>query len=353
MIVNWQARDFAHQDSLAAVAYKEDGARMNRRFAMLTFVAQVVLASCPAYAQADKRVRRIGFFVLTSASGSAAWLAAFRGGMAELGWVEGRDFVIEARYGNGVLRDGPALAAELIATAPEIVVTGAEQAVGLLAQKGKGLPIVFAIGKDPVGIGIAASLQRPGGNATGLTDLAHDLGGKRLQLLKEAIPQLAHALLLFDPTDVGSTFQAGEIEAGATRLQVRVTRAEVRQVTDIESAFQRTAALRAQAVMIADGPFSNRHQQVIVDRMMLAKTPTMFTNRQAVEAGGLVSYGPSHADNFRRAAGYVDKILKGAKPGDLPVQQPTKFELVINVRTAKALGLTIPQSLLLRADEVI
>ena len=324
-----------------------------RRRRFLIALGCLVAPARPVLAQADKRVRRIGFFVLTSAQGSAAWLAALRTGLAALGWVEGRDYLIEARYGNGVPQAAPALAAELMATRPELIVTGAEQAVGLFTQAGSTIPVVFAIGKDPVGIGIAASLRRPGGNATGLTDLANELGAKRLQLLKEALPKLAHVAVLFDPSDIGSIAQVTEIESGAARLRVRVTRIEWRQPADIASGFQRGAGLGAQAYLVADGPFSNRNLQAIVDRMMLAKVPMMFTNRQAVEAGGLISYGALHADNFRRAAAYVDKILRGAKPGDLPIEQPTRFELAVNLKTAQALGLTFPQSIMLQAGHVI
>ena len=324
-----------------------------RRRQFLIAISGLLAHAGSALAQAEKRVRRIGFFVLTSAQGSAAWLAALRTGLAALGWVEGRDYVIEARYANGVLQAGPALAAELMATRPELIVTGAEQAVGLFTQSGSSIPVVFAIGKDPVGIGIAASLRRPGGNATGLTDLANDLGAKRLQLLKEAAPKLVHVAVLFDPADVGSVAQVNEIESGAARLRVRVTRMEWRQAADIEATFQRGAALRVQAYLVADGPFSNRNLRAIVDRMMQARMPMMFTNRQAVEAGGLMSYGPSAADNFRRAAAYVDKIFKGAKAGDLPIEQPIRFELALNLKTAQALGLKFPQSVLLLAGHVI
>ena len=324
-----------------------------RRRQFLIALSTLAAPARLALAQAEKRVRRIGFFVLTSAQGSAAWLAALRSGLAALGWVEGRDYLIEARYGNGVPQAAPALAAELMATRPELIVTGAEQAVGLFTQAGSSIPVVFAIGKNPVGLGIAASLRRPGGNATGLTDMAHELGAKRLQLLKEALPKLTHALVLFDPADVGSIAQVTEIESGAARLRVRVTRMEWRQAADVASAFERGAALRAQAYLVADGPFSNRNLQAIVDRMMQARVPVMFTGRQAVEAGGLMSYGPSAVDNFRRAAAYVDKILKGAKAGDLPIEQPTRFELALNQKTAQALGMIFPHSILLQAGHVI
>jgi len=204
-----------------------------------------------------------------------------------------------------------------------------------------------------VGSGIAASLQRPGGNATGLTTLTRDLEGKRLQLLKEAFPRVAHVVLLFDPADVGSVPQVKEIEEAAAHLRIRVTPIELGQAADTEPAFKRGAALGAQAYLVVEGPLASSQLQAIVDRIMRAKVPAIFGASQYVEAGGLMSYSPSYLDNFRRAAAYVDKILKGAKPGDLPVEQPTKFELVVNLKTAKALGITFPQSFLLRADKVI
>jgi len=326
---------------------------MQRRQLLRLAAGAIAALSLPALAQPERRVRRIGVFFLTSARASAAWLAAFREGMGELRWVEGRDYVIDARYANGVARAGPVLAAELVATQPDLVLTGAEEAVRQLAQRSKTIPVVFAISQDPVGSGIAASLQRPGGNATGLTTLTRDLEGKRLQLLKEAFPRVAHVVLLFDPADVGSVPQVKEIEEAAAHLRIRVTPIELGQAADTEPAFKRGAALGAQAYLVVEGPLASSQLQAIVDRIMRAKVPAIFGASQYVEAGGLMSYSPSYLDNFRRAAAYVDKILKGAKPGDLPVEQPTKFELVVNLKTAKALGITFPQSFLLRADKVI
>ena len=325
---------------------------MNRRDTMFTLLA---LGAAPfaSLAQQERRVRRIGAFFLTSARFSDHWLTAFRAGMAELRWIEGRDYVIESRYADGVLGAGPALAAELIATQPDLVLTGAEQAVRMLAAASKSVPVVFAISKDPVGSGLAASLARPGGNATGLTDLAHGLAAKRLQLLRETIPRLTHVGLLFDPADVGSVSQVKEVMAAATQLRIKVTPIELGQAANPEQPFKRGAALGVQAYMVADGPLASSQLQVLVDNTRHARIPAIFTTAQYTEAGGLISYAPSLPDNFRRAAAYADKILKGAKPADLPVEQPTKFELVINLKTAKALGITIPQSMLLRADEVI
>jgi putative ABC transport system substrate-binding protein len=327
--------------------------KIRRRQFLLALAAGSLSVSLSALAQQDKRVRRIGYFSGSNAQGNAAWLAAFREGMAELRWVEGRDYVIDARYGNGVAQALPGLAAELVASHPDLLLTSADTVTGLLAQSTKTIPIVFAIIQDPVETGVAVSLQRPGGNATGLTSLARDLSAKRLQLLKEAFPRVTHVVLLFEPAVIGILSQIKETEEAAARLGMHITPIELRQVADIEAAFKRGAALRAQAFVLPDGPLINTQRQAIADRMMRAKVPTMFAANLYAEAGGLVSYGASHEDNFRRAAGYVDKILKGVKPGDLPIEQPTKFELVLNLRTAKAMGFKFPQYFLVRADRVI
>ena len=328
---------------------------MQRRQILCLTAAGFAALSLPAFAQQEKRVRRIGYFGLGSLQTSAAWLAAFRQGMLELRWVEGRDYVIDARYGNGVsvAQVLGGLADELIATQPDLLLAPGDEPVRLLAQRTKAIPIVFAIAQDPLGSGLAASLQRPGGNATGLTTLARDLSAKRLQLLQEAFPRVAQVVLLFEPADVGSVSQAKEIEDAARRLRMRVTPIELRQVADIEAAFKRGAALGAQAFIVAQGPFINTQRQAIAARTMRAKAPAIFGADQYVDAGGLMSYGASQSDNFRRAAAYVDKIFKGAKPGDLPVEQPVKFELVINMKTAKAMGIKFSQSFLVRADRVI
>ena len=317
------------------------------------FLALGVLAALPAFAQQEKRVRRIGYFSGGSVQSSAALLAAFREGMAALRWVEGRDYVMDARYANGVVQALPGLADELIATRPDLLLT-IDAAARLLAQKTKTIPIVFAIAQDPVGSGLAASLRRPGGNATGLTSLERDLDGKRLQLLKEAFPRVVHVVLLFEPTDGASRSQVKGTEEAATRLGMRISPVELRQAADMEPAFNRGTALGAHAYVIAQGALTSGVQrQVIADRILRAKVPAIFETSVNVEAGGLMSYGPSWQDNFRRTAGYVDKILKGAKPGDLPIEQPTKFELVVNLKTAKAMGIRFPQSFLVRADRVI
>jgi len=324
-----------------------------RRKLLLAFGAGSLSVVLSAFGQQEKRVRRIGFFTGSSAQGQATRLAAFRLGMAALRWVEGRDYVIDARYANGVAQARPGLAAELVATQPDLLLTVGDETVRQLAQRTKTIPIVFAVAQDPLGNRVVASLQRPGGNATGLTSLSRDLGAKRLQLLKEAFPQVAHVAVLFEAANVGNLSQMQDIEEAAAGLKIRVTPIELRQAADIEPAFKRGAALGAQSYMVTQGALTLTQLQAIVDRVLRSKVPAMFPHDDFVEAGGLMSYGPSFTDNYRRAAGYVDKIFKGAKPGDLPIEQPVKFELVLNLKTAKAMGLRFPQSFLVRADRVI
>ncbi|MBI2318244.1 MAG: ABC transporter substrate-binding protein [Betaproteobacteria bacterium] len=306
----------------------------------------------PAPAQTERRVQRIGYLSGVSAQSGAGWLAAFRQGMAELRWVEGRDYVIDARYAEGVAQAQADLAAKLVAMQPDLLLSVGDNGARILAQRTKTIPIVFTIGTDPVGRGVAASLVRPGGNVTGLSALARDLGAKRLQLLKEAFPRVAHVAVLFVP-DAAGKIQVQEIEEAAARLKLRVSPIELRQAADIEPAIRRGAVLGANGYIITQNLLMNAQRQAFADRVLHSKFPAIFASEEHVEAGGLMSYAPSYRDNFRRAAGYVDKILKGAKPGELPIEQPVKFELVLNLKTAKAMGFTFPQSILLRADRVI
>jgi len=326
---------------------------MQRRRMLTLAAAGLAALWLPAFAQQEKRARRIGYFSGGSLRNNATWLAAFREGMAALRWVEGRDYLIDERYANGVAQALPGLAAELVATQPDLLLTPGDEGVRMLVQRTKTIPIVFATVQDPLGSAVVASLQRPGGNATGLTSLSLDLGAKRLQLLKEAFPRVANVVLLFDPADVGSVSLVKESEEAAARLKMRVTAIELRQPADIEAAFKRGAALGAHAYSVAQGFFINTLRQAILERSLRSKVPAIFYNNQFVEAGGLMSYSASWEDNFRRAAAYVDKILKGAKPGDLPIEQPVKFELIVNLKTAKAMGLKFPQSFLIRADRAI
>ena len=326
---------------------------MQRRRLLCLAASGLAAHSLPALAQTERRVRRIGYLSLASAQSDAAFLGAFRAGMLELRWVEGRDYFIDARHANGVTQALPGLADELVATPPDLLLAAGDRPVRILAQRTKTIPIAFAIAQDPVGNGTAASLRRPGGNVTGLTDMATELSAKRLQLLKEAFPRVTHVALLFEPDAVGSVSQAKEIEGAAPRLGMRVTSIELRQPADIEPAFQRATALGVQAYVVTQGGTTNSQREVIAARIIGLKAPSMFASSLFVEAGGLMSYAASFTDNFRRAAAFVDKILKGANPGDIPIEQPTKFELVVNMKTAKAIGVTLPEAFMVRVDRVI
>jgi putative ABC transport system substrate-binding protein len=324
--------------------------QIRRRQFLLAVGAGSLLVSLPILAQQEKRVRRIGYFTPSSARSSVSWLSAFREGMAELRWVEGRDYVMDARYADGISESIASIANELVASGPDLLLVPADGAIGPLAKRTKTIPIVFAIALDPVASGFVASLQHPGGNMTGLTILAPELGAKRLQLLKEAFPRVAHIVLLSDPAGLA---QVKELEKAAPRLKMRVTTIDIRQASDIEPAFKRGTALGAHAYMVTAGYLVDARRQEIVDHILRSRLPAIFPLSELVEDGGLMSYAPSFKDNYRRAAAYVDKILKGAKPGDLPVEQPTRFELVLNLKTAKAMGIKFPQSILVRADRVI
>jgi putative ABC transport system substrate-binding protein len=316
-------------------------------------IALGALAALPALAQQDKRVRRIGWIAAGRAGDNAEWSAAFRQGMAELKWVEGRDYVIDVRYANGVSQAIPGLADEMVASQPDLLLAPGDAMVRMLMQRTKTIPIVFAISVDPMGNGLVASLQRPGGNATGMTNLLRELGPKRLQLLKETFPRVVHVAVLYEPADAASADQAKTVEAAAKQLGMRVTLIELRQAADIEPAFRRGAAVGAQAYMPVASGLVVIQRQAIVDHVFRSKAPAIYATDASPILGGLMSYGPSIPDNFRRAAGFVDQILKGAKAGDLPTQQPTKFELVVNLKTAKTLGLTIPPIVLMRATRVV
>lgn len=327
--------------------------RQVRRRQFLIATVGLVTPSPSVYAQSERRVRRIGYLSQASTQVNTARLAAFRAGMMELRWVEGRDYSIDARYADGVTQALPGLAADLVATRPDVLLVPSDEDVRLLAQSTKKIPIVFAITQDPVGNGLAASLRRSRGNATGLTTISTELSSKRLQLLKEASPRVVHIALLFEPDNVGSVSQAKEIGEVASRLGLRITPIELRQPSDIEPAFKRASSTGAHAYLMTTGGNIASQRQAIVDQIIRLKAPAMFANSQWPEAGGLMSYGPSFTDNFRRAAVYVDRILKGENPGEIPIEQPTKFELIVNMKTARATGFTFPETFLTQVDRLI
>ena len=325
-----------------------------RRKILIALGMSAASAALTALAQLRAGPRRIGYYSGGSVQNSVPFLAAFREGMAELGWVEVRDYVIDARHGDGDAKAMPALADELLAARPDLLLTVTDDAVRTLAQKTGTIPIVMTTSQDPVANGVAASLRRPGGNVTGLTGAVEGLTGKHLQLLKEAVPRLAQVALLLEPANVSVPSQLKDIEAAAVSLRMRVSPIEIRQAADIEAAFKRGAALGAQGYVVsASSSLFNSQRQALADGAARAKVPAIFPSSNFADAGGLLSYGFSPLNNYRRAAAYVDKIFKGAKPGELPIEQPTRYEMAVNLKTAKALGLTIPQSVLLRADRVI
>ena len=325
---------------------------MKRRDHILALLATSA-APLPTIAQTARRVRRIGFVSVGGAQADAPFLAAFRAGMLTLGWVDERDYVIDMRDAKGVLQSAPGLADELVASGPDLLLGVADGSSRLFAQRTKTIPIVFAITQDPIGAGLAENLRKPGGNATGLTSMTTELWGKRLQLLKEALPRLTHVAVLFAPNDGGAGSQVKEVQATAPRLNLKVTPLELNQPADIEPAIKRAASIGAQACVVTVDGFTNNQRHVIADHMTRLKLPSMFAGGPYAEAGGLMSYGASFTDNFRRAATHVDKIFKGAKPGDLPIEQPIRFELIVNMKTARALGLKFPEAFMLSVTREI
>jgi putative ABC transport system substrate-binding protein len=288
-----------------------------------------------------------------SPSDSALWDQAFRLGLRDLGWVEGKNISIEYRYAEGRSVRLPDLAADLVRLKVDIIVASATTAA-LAAQKAtRAIPIVVAAGGDPVASGLGESLARPGGNVTGLSTMAQELGGKRLELLKEIVPKLSRVAVLWNPQSTASQLGWKEIQLPARQLGIQLHSLEVRSPNDFDKAFEDATRARAGALFLTGEPVINTNLKRIADVAAKSRLPSISHRSEFADAGGLVTYGPDRADMHRRAATYVDKILKGAKPADLPVEQPTRFELVVNLKTAKALGITIPQFVLFRADRVI
>jgi len=311
----------------------------------------VAATAHPAEAQRVGKLPRIGF--LSPGSAAASPNEAFRQGLRELGYVEGQNLIVEYRWGDGDAARLPALAAELVRLRVEVLAATNNPAVLAAKQATSNIAIVCVACSDPVGTGLVASLAHPGGNVTGLSLVTPELSGKRLQFLRETLPKIARVALLWDAGHVGMADRVRETEAAARQLGVTLHVEWVRDLAGLDRGFAALTQARPDAFITTVEPFTEGHRQRIVDFAAQYRLPAIYEDREFVDAGGLMAYGPSLAENYRRAATYVDKILKGAKPADLPIEQPTKFELVINLKTAKALGLTIPQSVLIRADEVI
>jgi putative ABC transport system substrate-binding protein len=310
--------------------------------------------SFPLQAQQPTKIPRIGYLTGTSLSTNAARNEAFRQGLRELGYVEGKNIVIEWRSAEGKLDRLAALAAELVRLKVEVIVTGGPPATRAAKEATATIPIVMAHDTDPVASGFVASLARPGGNITGLSTLGPEIGGKRLELLKEIVPKLSRVAVFATSTQPGYAQELKEMELAAGALKVKVQYLDVRDPKDIETAFRAAGKGRADAVlMLAAGSLVTSHRTKIVELAVKSRLPVIYPNSQWVDAGGLITYGASNTDMERRAATYVDKILKGAKPAELPVEQPKKFEFIINLKAAKQIGLTIPPNVLVRADRVI
>jgi putative ABC transport system substrate-binding protein len=294
----------------------------------------------------------IGFLGTNSAASQSQWTASFVQRLRELGWVEGRTIAIEYRWAEGRPERSAELIAELIRLKVDVIATSGTPQVVAALQATATIPIVFAAAADPVGNGLVASLARPGGNITGLSAQSADVAGKRLELLREVVPGLRRFAIMANITTPAAMLEMGEVRAAAGKLALEATLSEIRRAEDLAPAIEGLTG-RVQALYIVTDQVVTFNRVRINTLALAARLPTMHGFREYVEAGGLMSYGASFPDLFRRAADFVDKILRGTKPADMPVQQPTKFELVINLTTAKALGLAIPEAFLLRADEVI
>jgi putative ABC transport system substrate-binding protein len=327
---------------------------IDRRAFISRVALGILLAPLAAGAQPPTKIPRVGLLLFGSPSDSATrFVEAFRQGLRELGYVEGQNIAIEDRHAEGREHRLPDLAADLVRLKVDVIVAVGRLAASVARNATKTIPIVMGSTSDPVGSGLVASLARPGGNLTGLSILASELSGKRLELLKEMVPRISRVAVLAYPANPALALQLRETQVAARTLGLQLQILEVRSPDDLDRAFGAAKKERAGALNILPSAFYAAHRKKLVDLAAESRLPAMYDSREYVEAGGLMAYGPNLSDLYRRAAGYVDKILKGAKPADLPVEQPTKFELVINLKTAKALGLTIPPSLMLQADEVI
>ena len=322
---------------------------MKTETTVVILCAMLLALGVPARAQQPKKVPRIGW--LGAARTSSSRIEAFRQGLHELGYAEGKNIFIEYRYAEGKLDRLPALAAELVRLKVDVIIAGSPQATRSAKQATSTIPIVMAFDDDPVRQGFVTSLARPGGNVTGLATLAPEISGKQLEILKEIVPNLSRVAVLSNIS--ANTLFRGEVESPAAAFGVKLQYLDVANPKDFETAFRAASKGHAQAVLVLPGPVINAQRKQIAELTAKNRLPAIFPSPEYLDVGGLMSYGASVADSYHRAATYVDKILKGARPADLPVEQPTKFELVINLKTAKPLGLTIPPNVLVRADKVI
>jgi len=321
-----------------------------KRRSFITLLGGVAVWPLAARAQQAGKLPTIGFLG-ADASAFSPWTAAFVAHLRELGWIENRNIAIEYRWSEGRTERYAEIAAEFVRLKVDVIVT-VGSAVPTVVQVTTAIPIVFAVAIDPVGNGLVASLAKPGGNVTGLSLQAAHLAGKRLELLREVVPQLRRLAIIFNAGNAQPVLEMRETEAAARTLGIEVVPLEIRRVADFSPAFQAFRG-NADALYVAIDQLMVANLMRILTLALGARLPTIFSTRDFVRGGGFMSYGPSYTERFGRAADYVDKILRGAKPGEIPVEQPTKFELVVNLITAQALGLEVPPTLLARADEVI
>jgi ABC-type uncharacterized transport system substrate-binding protein len=326
--------------------------RIGRRKFLATLGGAATAWPLAARAQQSAKLPTIGYIFSSTPSAESQRITAFLQRLRELGWIEGRTMVIEFRSGEGRTDRLSELATELVQLKVDVIVTNSTPAVIAAKQATSVIPIVFAAAGDPVGFGLVASLARPGGNVTGLSLQQRDLSGKRLELLREALPGLRRLAIMADSGNPAVGLEMREVQATAHALSLDVVMAEIRRTEEIGPAFESLKG-RVDAVYVANSPLVNANRLRINIWAVAARLPTMHGTRETVELGGLMSYAPNFPDLFRRAADYVDRILRGTKPGDIPVEQPTRFDLVVNLMTAQALGLEMPAALLARADEVL
>lgn len=332
----------------------DDTRRSTRRALLLAAAAWPALAwAGAAAAQTPEGIRRIGLLSPFSPASAEPWHKAFRQGLRDLGWVDGKNISIEYRYAEGRGDRLPELAAELVRLNVDIIVTTVSPDAVAARNATRAIPIVMASAGDPVALGLVENLARPGGNITGLSQISPELAGKRLELLREIVPKLSRVAVLWNPQSKISEIDWKETQLAARALGLQLYPVEARSPTDFDKAFEEAIRARVGALAITPEQVFGGNLKRIADLATKHRLPSIYQIREFADAGGLMAYGADRTDMFRRAATYVDKIFKGTKPGDLPIEQPRKFELVINGKTAKALGLTIPQSLLIGADRVI
>ena len=315
--------------------------------------AILLVLSVSACAQQPKKIARIGYMAAVSASADAPRLEAFRQGLRDLGYIEGQNIIIDYRHESRGFEPLPGLAAELVRLEPDVLVGVTTNAAQAVQQATTTIPIVFMGVTDPIAAGLVQSLAHPGGNSTGITNMAAILTGKRMEYLKETIPGVSRLAVLWDPQAPGSTPQWQESQQPARELGLELYSMEVSSVDRYETAFKEAVEARSDAVWVTLNPLANSNQKLIADLAINSRLPSVCAREDYSQNGCLMAYGPGYGNEGRDGARYVDKILKGAKPADIPVEQPMKFELVINLKTAQALGLTIPNHVLLQATEVI